>query len=93
LGTPLASEVELRSEKATALRRVGFKLEKLIAQIRALDEELATLTGEQRQLRLEERKKLWTEAETQRWYLIVQREAMGMTQHHDVDTLYPLPKP
>jgi hypothetical protein len=93
--TPLASEVELRAEKASALRRVGFKLEKLISQIQALDSELETLSLTQaaiRQDKLEERKKLRAEAETQRWYLIVQREAMGMTHHHDVDELYRIPK-
>jgi hypothetical protein len=93
--TPLAAEVELRSERASALRRVGFKLEKLISQIQALDAELQTLSLTQAAIRHEkiaERKRLRSEAETQRWYLIVQREAMGMTQHHDVDELYKIPE-
>jgi hypothetical protein len=91
MASPIAVEVELRSERAAALRRVGAKLEKLIGELQALDRSLDQLPESARGARLENREKLRSEAELQRWYLIVQREAMGLTQHGDIDLQYPLP--
>ena len=59
IGGPLAVELEMQKEKASALRRTGERLDGLLAQL---------------------------------WALIVQREAMGLTKHHDVYRLYPIPK-
>jgi hypothetical protein len=59
IDTPLASEVELRAEPASALRRVASRLEKLLEEL-------------------------------QRWYYVVQREAMGLTHPGDLE-LFPVP--
>ncbi|HZH79252.1 MAG TPA: hypothetical protein VEY88_24740 [Archangium sp.] len=36
-------------------------------------------------------KELRAEAEKQRWYLVIQREALGLRQHADLEEMYPLP--
>jgi hypothetical protein len=89
--TPLAVEVGIRQEKAGALRRVGEKLETLIAEMKRLDGELRTLSGPPRARRVGEYQQLWSDADYQRWCLIVQREAIGLWNHAEVDLMYPLP--
>ena len=91
IGTPLAIEVQIRQEKASTLRRVGDKLETLIGQMVKLESELRTLTGPPRAKKVEEYRKLWADADHQRWYLIIQREAMGLFDHAEVDLMYPIP--
>lgn len=91
IGTPLAIEVQIRQEKASALRRVGDKLETLIGKMVTLEAELRTLAGPPRAKKVEEYQKLWAEADHQRWYLIIQREAMGLFDHAEVDLMYPIP--
>jgi hypothetical protein len=91
IGTPLAVEVQLRQEKASALRRVGDKLEALIGQLTKLEEELRTLSGAPRSKKLTEYEKLWADADYQRWCLVIQREAMGLFDHAEVDLMYPRP--
>ncbi|HYH95082.1 hypothetical protein [Hyalangium sp.] len=91
IGTPLAVEVEIRREKASALRRVGDKLETLIAQLVKLQGELSTLSGWQRAKKAEEYQKLWADADYQRWCLVIQRESLGLFHHAEVDLMYPIP--
>jgi hypothetical protein len=91
LGTPLAVEVQLRQEKASALRRVGDKLENLIGKLAKLEEELRTLSGSPRAKKLAEYEQLWADADYQRWCLVIQREAMGLFDHAEVDLMYPRP--
>ena len=91
IGTPLAVEVQIRQEKASALRRVGDKLEKLIGQMTQLQGVLPTLTGARREKKVAEYQQLWADADYQRWCLIIQREAMGLFDHAEVDLMYPIP--
>lgn len=91
IGAPLAVEVQIRQEKASALRRVGDKLETLIGQMAKLEAELRPLTGPARAEKLAQHQKLWAEADHQRWYLVIQREALGLFDHAEVDLMYPLP--
>ena len=91
IGTPLAIEVQIRQEKASALRRVGDKLETLIGQMVTLETELRTLSGAVRAKKVAEYQKLWADADHQRWYLIIQREAMGLFEHAEVELMYPMP--
>lgn len=90
---PLAVEVELQREKAGSLRRVAHQLEALIAELARLEAGFAALSGPEREARVAEHARVRREAARQRWNLIVQREAMGLTQHADVDRLWPLPGP
>jgi hypothetical protein len=89
----LPIEVELQREKASALRRVGHKLEQLIAELAQLEKEIASASGAERAKRLTRHAALLREAEDQRWKMIVQREAMGLSRHEEVDRHYPLPRP
>jgi len=91
IGTPLAIEVQIRQEKASALRRVGDKLETLIGQLVKLEGELRTLTGPPHSKKVEQYQKLWADADHQRWYLVIQREALGLFDHSEVDLMYPIP--
>jgi hypothetical protein len=93
IDSPLAIEVQLRQEKASALRRVGDKLEKLIGELTGLERELQAASGPKRAERLARYQQLRAEAEHQRWCLIVQREAMGLWNHAEVDLMYRIPPP
>lgn len=93
IGGALAIEVELRKEKVSALRRVGGKLEALLGDLRALESELPAVKPEDRPRSLDRHRQLRAEAEKYRWYLIIQREAIGLTRHDDVLQQYPIPAP
>jgi hypothetical protein len=90
-GALLPIEVELLREKGSALRRLGEKLERLIAELGRLEKELAATAGATRARHLARYAALRRQAESERWKMIVQREAMGLSHHEDVDRSYPLP--
>jgi len=89
--TVLAIEVEIQKEKASALRRLGARIESLLAELAQLERELPTLKGPKRDQCVARHKELRSEAEKQRWYLVIQREALGLRQHADLEEMYPLP--
>jgi hypothetical protein len=91
IGGTLAIEVELRKEKASALRRVAGKLESLLDDLREVEGALPRASSRERPRIVEKHKALRAEAEKYRWYLIVQREALGLFRHDDVMQLYPIP--
>jgi hypothetical protein len=93
LGGPLAIELEILKEKSSALRRVSLKLESLLAQLTQVEQSLAGTSGAERARQVARHRELRAEAEKQRWYLIVQREAMGLYHHEDVESMYRLPAP
>jgi hypothetical protein len=93
IGGALAIEVEIRKEKAVALRRVAGRLEAVIADLRELEEKMPGPGSPDRASFVERHRQLRAEAEQQRWYLIVQREAMGLLHHAVVDETYPIPAP
>lgn len=78
----LPIEVELAKEKASALGAVGARLDKMIAELHTLAKRPDART---QYTALRER------ALHERWKLIVQREAMGLSGHEDVDRLYAIP--
>lgn len=88
---PLAVEVHIRQEKASSLRRTGDKLEKLIAELVQVESELRTLSGPSRAARVQLYGQMRADAEYQRWCLVVQREAMGLWNHAEVELMYPIP--
>jgi hypothetical protein len=87
----LAIEVEMQSEKASALRRVALRLESLLAELQETERALHGLSGPARARFVARHRELRADAEKQRWYLIVQREAMGLRHHGDIYELYRLP--
>ncbi len=93
IGGALAIEVELQREKVSALRRVGGRLETLLSDLRALESRLPSPAARDRPRFAQRHRELLAEAEKYRWYLIVQREAIGLTNHDDVFQQFPLPAP
>ena len=69
---------ELNEERAAALLRISRKLESLIDQLHATTD-------------LETFRAVRTEALRYRWYLEVQREALGLRRHETLDEFYPIP--
>ncbi|MFY0579699.1 hypothetical protein ACN28S_40505 [Cystobacter fuscus] len=93
LGGTLAIEVEIRKEKTSALRRVATRVESLLEELKQVEQCLAGTRGPERARWVARHKELRAEADKQRWYLIVQREAMGLFHHDDVYEMYRLPAP
>jgi hypothetical protein len=85
-------EAELNREKAGALGLTGRKLEALLGECAAVASRLAsTPSGAERRALLKTYRETRRQAEQQRWYMCVQREAMGLRRHDDVDRVYPPP--
>ena len=86
-----AWEAELNKERAGARGMTAKKLEALLAQCAELAAKIDSLErGALRELLLEDYRRARAEAERQRWNLCVQREAMGLRRHEDVDRHYPV---
>ena len=86
-----AWEAELNKERAGALGNAARKLETALAQCTSLREQLATAKDTSlRALLLRDYRTARDESEKQRWNLCVQREAMGIRHHAEVDVHYPI---
>ena len=83
---------EIRKEQSTALGRVGARLELFLDELAQLERSLAGLTGDGRRPLLSAHAEARKQAEMHRWYLTVQREAMGIRQHGDLEIHYPIPR-
>lgn len=82
---------ELNEERVAALRRISQALEKLIAELHAAGEMLDGVDGDDRARVIAEYRDLRARALRYRWYLEVQREAMGLRHHHRLDEFYRIP--
>jgi hypothetical protein len=80
---------ELRSESASALGRIGGILEATLQELRALRAE--AVPAREREVNRERGKALLARARLYRYFLEVQREAVGLRDHRDLDTYYPPP--
>jgi hypothetical protein len=78
---------EIASEKAAALARIAGTLEALVAELHRIA--AALQAGEPEAA--ERHRRLREQALRYRWYLEVQREAVGLTWHDELDRLYPIP--
>lgn len=87
----LPVEVDFQRERASGLRRSGDKLEEALAHLAQAEQELRALRGIARLERYAAYRAVWKEAERLRWNLTVQREACGLRNHRDLDSIYPLP--
>ena len=84
---------EVKKEQASSLGRVAARLESFLADLVEVEKVLAGLEGPERRPLLHQHAVLRQEAQTFRWYLQVQREALGI--HRGQDNLaehYPIPK-
>lgn len=84
---------ELTEERAAALRRIAGTLEALIAELQTLRARITALGEADRAPMLGAYRDLRRRALRYRWYLEVQREALGLRHHHRLDEFYPIPDP
>ena len=82
---------EFNEERVSALRRISDTLESLIEQLHALRARIPQLTGSERARELVVYRELRRCAIRYRWYLEVQREALGLRHHHRLDEFYAVP--
>jgi hypothetical protein len=82
---------ELNEERAAALLRISRTLESLIADLHASRARALLATGAERARELDVYRALRARAVEYRWYLEVQREALGLRHHHRLDEFYPIP--
>lgn len=82
---------QLQEERAAALARISRHLERLIEQLHATREQIAQGTREDRARDIAAYRELHRQAVKYRWYLEVQREALGLRHHHRLDEFYPIP--
>ena len=82
---------ELQEERAAALARISRRLERLLDQLQATREQIARGRGEDRARNIAADRELHREAVKYRWYLEVQREAIGLRQHQRLDEFYRIP--
>lgn len=73
-------ESELQKERASSLGRAGEALERALSEWR----EASAKGADAAALRAEAQKRLW--------YLVVQREALGLRRHRELYDLYGIPK-
>lgn len=82
---------ELNAERAAALMRISRTLESLIDELHAMRDHLARSTADDRSRDLAAYRELRKRALTHRWYLEVQREALGLRHHRMLDEVYEIP--
>lgn len=86
-------ELELMEERAAALRRISQTLESLIEQLRTLRTRIGDVHWSNRSSEVSEYRELRRRAVRYRWYLEVQREALGLHPDHGLDEFYSIPDP
>jgi hypothetical protein len=86
-------EDELARERAAALLRISSSLEALILQLQELRARLAGISDPERTALLALYGNVLREARRYRWYLEVQREAVGLRNHEGLDEYYRVPEP
>jgi erythromycin esterase-like protein len=84
---------QLNEERAGALGRISKTLESLLSQLNDSRARLADARGETRARELAVYRDLHQRASLYRWYLEVQRESLGLRQHHRLDEFYKVPAP
>ena len=82
---------ELNEERAAALRRISGTLESLIRQLHASRERVRQAAGAERDREVAALRDLRARALKYRWYLEVQREALGIRRHEALDEFYKVP--
>ena len=86
-------ERELTEERAAALRRISQTLESLIEQLQGLRAHIGDVHWSDANPQLEQYRALRRSAVKYRWYLEVQREALGLRGDHRLDEFYRIPAP
>ena len=86
-------EREIVKEKAVTLGRAGERLEAALAAVATLAAawHAAGGNGVERVRLAADYERAWRAAETARLTLVIQREAVGVRHHRDVDRHFPVP--
>lgn len=84
---------ELAEERVAALTRIARHLEQRIQTLHELRARAGDVSGETRTALLQRYRDLRADALRYRWYLDVQREAMGLRPHETVEQYYGVPGP
>jgi hypothetical protein len=84
---------QLNEERISALVRISRTLESLLAQLRDAHARVAGADVEARAREVAKYQELHQQASRYRWYLEVQREALGIRHHHRLDEFYKVPSP
>jgi hypothetical protein len=87
----LPIEHELVAEKASALAFTAEKLEAALRALAEIEEAIAAAPEAQRLSLAAKHRDLRAHAAERLWFLLVQREAMGLYQHEPVYRLYQVP--
>jgi molecular chaperone GrpE (heat shock protein) len=82
---------ELQEERAASLARISRRLERLIDQLQTAREQIAHSSDDDRERNVTAYRELREQAVKYRWYLEVQREAIGLRQHQRLDEFYWIP--
>ena len=83
--------LELNEERFAALIRISSVLETLLAQLHEVRQRIRSSSGPARQRELTAYGELRARARQYRWYLEVQREALGLRQHRILDEFFEMP--
>jgi hypothetical protein len=86
-------ERELVGERAAALRRIAERLEALLAELTRCQEQWHASAGGERAAAAQTHRAVRAEVRLYRWYLEVQREALGLRRHDRLDEVYRVPEP
>ena len=84
-------ELELMEERAAALRRISQTLESLIGELTELRARIGDVHWSNRSADVARYRELRRRAVRYRWYLEVQREALGLHPDHRLDEFYRIP--
>jgi hypothetical protein len=84
---------QLNEERISALVRISKTLESLLAQLHDARIRVAGARGDARARELATYRDLHQRATLYRWYLEVQREALGIRHHQGLDEFYAIPAP
>jgi hypothetical protein len=89
---PYASPIdyEILEEKAATLARVTARFEATLAALEALEGEIAAVKSPSAEI-LAQRANLIGEAAQWLWYVVIQREAVGVTSHDALFEAYCIP--
>ena len=84
---------ELNEERVAALTRISRTLESLIDQLAAVRVRIEEASGGASSRDIDEYARLRARATQYRWFLEVQREALGLRHHGFLDRFYRVPGP
>jgi hypothetical protein len=84
---------EIADAKAAALRRIAARLDELLCELASVQATLDVAPREARKRLVGRFNDAREQARLQRWFLEVQREAIGLLRHESLDDFYRVPAP